>query len=182
MAKLRERYALALFELSEENNSLKATLDQAILVKNALTEEEVQSYLVHPHVSDTEKKKLFKQAFSDNIGQLLMDFLFLMVDKNREALITPSLSELIHRINRHFNKTEAIVVSARELTETQVENIRALLENKTNMEIELKTRIDSDIMGGFYILIEGRVFDRTVRTDLITMREKLKREGVAHVS
>lgn len=182
MAKLRERYAQALFELSDENNHLEKHLNQALLVRDALKEEDVQDFLVHPHISKSKKKALFNDVFSQSIDPLLMDFLFLLIDKNRAALIVPSLSEYIKRVNRHFNKTEATVVSAKKLTEKQAEAIRTILMNKTNMDIVLREKVDPDVIGGFYILIDGFVFDRTVRSQLHTITEKLKREGGANVS
>ena len=30
------------------------------------------------------------------------------------------------------------------------------------MQIDLKTKIDSDVIGGFYILIDGYIYDGTV--------------------
>ncbi|GAA0491101.1 F0F1 ATP synthase subunit delta [Alkalibacterium sp. s-m-22] len=182
MAKLRERYAQALYDLSIENDNIKKTLREATLVNNALNEEEVQFFLLHPHVSDSEKHQLFESTFSEHIESFLLNFLHLMIDKNREGLIIPTLTELITRIKRQLNQTEATVVSAKELTEKQVEAIRELLTKKTQMDIEFHLKVDPDVIGGFYILIDGFVFDGTVRTQLIKMKEKLKREGVAHVS
>lgn len=182
MAKLRERYAQALIDLAMENNNIKKTLQEAVLVNDALKKDEVQHFLLHPHVSDSEKHQLFDTSFSEHIDSFLLNFLHLMIDKNREGLIVLTLTELITRIKRQLNQTEAVVVSAKELTEEQVESIRELLTKKTQMDIVFQMKVDPDVIGGFYILIDGLVFDRTVRTQLIKMKEKLKREGVAHVS
>jgi F-type H+-transporting ATPase subunit delta len=43
------------------------------------------------------------------------------------------------------------------------------------MEIKIKTKVDPDVIGGFYILADGRIFDCTVRSELNKMRERLKR-------
>ena len=53
--------------------------------------------------------------------------------------------------------------------------IRAVLSKKINLEIHITPVVDPDIVGGFYVLMDGRVFDATVRSDLNAMRERLKR-------
>jgi len=49
------------------------------------------------------------------------------------------------------------------------------LSKKINLEIHITPVVDPDIVGGFYVLMDGRVFDATVRSDLNAMRERLKR-------
>jgi F-type H+-transporting ATPase subunit delta len=175
MAKLKDRYANALLELSEEKDSLERDLEQAVLVRDALGDPEVQAFLLHPHVPDTAKYQLFQKTFSVNLANHLMGFLYLMVSKSRESLIVPALTEYIDLINRRLGKIEAKVVSAKQLTDKQIESIRTLLSEKSQMQVDIKATVDPDVIGGFYILIDGRIFDRTVRAELNNMKERLKR-------
>lgn len=175
MAKLKDRYANALLELSEEKGTLENDLEQAVFVRDALEESSVQSFLLYPHVPDTAKHQLFQNAFSDRLAKHLMGFLYLMVRKNREFLIVSSLNEFIYRANKRLGKVEAKVVSAKALTEKQIKTIQTLLSKKNNMQVEVKATVDPDVIGGFYVLVNGYVFDRTVRTDLNNMKERLKR-------
>jgi F-type H+-transporting ATPase subunit delta len=175
MAKLRDRYANALLEISEERGTLEKDLEQVIMVRDTLNSADVQSFLVHPHIPDSAKHQLFQKAFSDKLAKHIMGFLYLMVRKNRELLIVPALTEYIDSANRRFGKIEAKVVSAKPLTEEQTESIRMILSRQINMEIKIKTKVDPDVIGGFYILADGRIFDCTVRSELNKMRERLKR-------
>ena len=50
MAKIEERYAKALLEISEENNSLQRDLEQVVLLRKTLNNEDAKSYLTHPHI------------------------------------------------------------------------------------------------------------------------------------
>lgn len=175
MAKLKDRYANALLELSEEKGTLERDLEEAILVRDTLRNTDVQAFLEHPHVPDTEKHQLFQNAFLKNVSNHLLGFLYLMVRKNREQLIIPALTEYIDRINRRLGKIEAKVVSAKALTDKQIESIRIILSKKLGMQVEIEAQVDPDVIGGFYVLVEGRIFDRTVRSDLNIMKQRLKR-------
>lgn len=79
---------------------------------------------------------------------------------------------------RQNGKTEAEVVSAKELTPRQIESIRGILEKKTGLNVEIKVNVDPDLIGGFYVIIDGRMFDGTVRNDLKSMKDRLKRGSV----
>lgn len=174
MAKLKDRYANALLEISEEKGSLENDLKQAVMVRDVLSSDEVQAFLAHPHIPDSAKHQLFQNAFSGKLAGHIMGFLS-HGSKNRELLIVPALTEYIDSANKRFGRIEAKVVSAKPLTEEQVESIRMILSGQTDMEIMIKTKVDPDVIGGFYILADGRIFDSTVRTELNRMRERLKR-------
>lgn len=175
MGKLKDRYANALLELSEENGTLEEDLKQAVLVRDTLKKADVQAFLTHPRVPDSAKHKLFNSAFSDKLAKHMMGFLYLMVKKNRESLIVPALTEYIDRSNRRLGRIEATVVSAKALTEKQIESISNILSRKINMQVKVKATVDPDVIGGLYVLVDGRIFDRTVRSDLNNMKERLKR-------
>ena len=98
-----------------------------------------------------------------------------MVDKGRESLIIPTLTEYVNRANRLLGRIEAELVSAKVLTEEEIESVRVLLSKKLGKEVKLNHRVDPDVIGGFYVLVDGHIFDCTVRTDLNNMKESLKR-------
>lgn len=175
MAKLKDRYANALLEISEESGTLDKDLEQVIMVRDTLKSDDIKAFLVHPHIPDSAKQDLFQKAFSDKLANHLMGFLYLMVQKNRESLIVPALTEYIERADRRFGSIEANVVSAKELTEEQIESIRMVLSRQIDMKVKINAKVDPDVIGGFYILVDGRVFDCTVRSELNTMIERLKR-------
>lgn len=182
MDKLANRYANALMELSEENGTLKEDLAQAVLVHDSLRNAEVQTFLVHPHIVYSQKQDLLKQTFADRISNHLMGLLCLMIDKKREAFIVPALDVFIASANQKQGITEARVVAAVEMSEEQVALIHDILQKRLNRTIAIKTEVDSDLLGGFYILVDGHVFDGTLRTEIHRMKESLKRGGAVDAS
>jgi F-type H+-transporting ATPase subunit delta len=178
MAKLKDRYANALLELSEEKGTLEKDIEQATFIRDIFRNSDVQAFLLNPHFPDSAKHQLFHNAFLKNLSNHLMGFLYHMVGKSRESLIVPALTEYIKCSNRRLGKIEAKVVSAKALTEKQVEFIRTLLSQKLHMQVEVKAAVDPNVIGGFYVLVNGYIFDRTVRTDLNDMKERLKRGNV----
>ena len=80
MAKLKERYANALLELSEESGTIGKDIEQAVLIRDALKNADVRlSY--ESRVPDSAKQELFDNFFSEKLSKHLMGFLYLMIRK-----------------------------------------------------------------------------------------------------
>lgn len=174
MAQVSERYARALFRVSEENDSLERDLEQVIFVRDRLDKDDVQAYLNHPGIKKRQKEAFFQEAFPEIAPQLL-DFLFLMLQKRRENIIVSALSDYIELVNRHFDRIKARVVSARGLDVEQISSLEVLLSQHLDLEVSLVSEIDPEVIAGFYVLVEGHIFDGTVRTQLNEMKKRLKR-------
>ena len=181
MAGLSARYASALFELALESGNAAAYRDQAVLIRDALSDEACRRVIEHPHVSAQQKKELVSRAFAGKISEDLLGFLHLAIDKNRERFILPGLRALIGRLDEHFGRAGATIVSASALSEEQIAALRELIGKKLGKELEISVQIDPSLIGGFYIYADGYLLDRTIKTRLKEMKVSLQR-STAHDS
>lgn len=177
MAKLENRYVHALLELSLEHGRLEKHVDDAKFIRQTLNDETIQAFLAHPHIANQEKFDLLETAFKDHTDDLMLGFLHLLIRKNREQVLLPILEEFIESGNKQLGKIEAKLVSATPLKDEQLAIVKKVLSQKLNMQVEVLATTDPDVIGGFYILVDGRVFDATVRSEMNQMRERLKRGG-----
>lgn len=173
MAKVRDRYASALFEISIEANSLEKDLEYAIWIRDSLNDEETQVFLTHPAIPNSAKSELLQSAFSDKVSEQMVGFLYTMIEKNRESLILETLDQYIELVNKYFGKIKALVVSAKVLTSKQIESISKILSKKTDMEVSVEYKIDPDVIAGFYVLLDGRIYDNTIRSELNSMKKSI---------
>lgn len=174
MAGLKRNYALKLLERSEEDDILEMDLEQASMLRDALGDSKIQVFITDPKVPIFDKHQLFTDFFSGKISDHLMKFLNHMLQKNQESLIIPVLTEYIDWGNRRLGRVEAKVTSAKELTEKQIESIRSILSKQFDMDVEVKVSVDPELIGGFYVLADGHIFDGTVKSDLNNMKRMLK--------
>lgn len=175
MAKLKDRYANALLEISEEQGTISKDLEQAIFIKNALDNTKTISFLMNPGISVSQKHAFLDNIFSDSISDYMKNFLYLMIQNGHGSKIVATLDAYIERAKRLVGVLEAKVVSARPLDAKQLNTIREILKKKAHMDVEITYDVDPDVIGGFYIMVGDRIFDATVRSELIKMKESLKR-------
>jgi len=166
MAQLSNRYAAAIFDLSLERGVLDENLSQAIVMRDALEDEQCHSIITHPRISATEKRSFFDKIFLDRVSKDLLGFLHLAVTKNREAYIVPVLDAFIEMARTHLRRTTALVISAIPLREEQTNALAELLSKKINKQVSIEQRTDPSVIGGLFIQVDGYFIDRTVKTRL----------------
>jgi len=173
VAKLSNRYAAALFDISIERDALRENLDQADFLREMLKGKECQGVITHPRISTAEKKKFFDTAFSGQISADLLGFLYLAVSKNREKIIIPVLADFIDMGNRHIRKTTATVVSAVDLRNDQVSSLASLLSKKLDKQVDIAVKVDPSVIGGLYIQVDGFYIDKTIKTRLRDIKDSM---------
>lgn len=173
MAQLSSRYAAALFELCMERGMLNEYLEQAVFLCDTLREPECQKIITHPKITVVQKRAFFKEAFEGKIHEDIIGFLTLTVEKNREKYIIPALSAFIDLANNELRRTKAEVVSAVPLKPEQVSAIASMLSRKLNKQVEVIVKVDTSIIGGLFIQVDGYYFDRTIKNRLGDIKNNL---------
>ena len=175
MADLGIRYATALFELSEESGSLNEYFEQAQFLRDSLKEGDALRVLTHPRISAKEKHAFLTEAFGGAVHQDFVNFMKLVVSKNREAYLVSAFSKLVEMIRVRQNKTTARIVSAVPLTDEQALRLTELLAKKLNKQVDVTIVIDPSQIAGISIHVDGYFLDRTVKTMLKNMKETVRR-------
>ena len=166
MERLSVIYASALFDLAKQHDAVDEFLNQAIFLRDSLSDADCQRMLDHPQISAAEKQNIFKKAFAGKIHDDLLGFLYLVADKNREAQLLPALTALIGIIERYNRKVTAKVLSAAPYDENQAESLREILSKKLDKFVELDLKVDPSVIGGPYIFVDGYYIDWTVKKRL----------------
>jgi len=175
MAGISKRYGRALYDLAQKRGSLEACLDQAPAVRDALEMPESRRILQHPHISREEKLAFIQTAFSGNLHELLKDFLSLLIVRGRAAIAAEALTEFIQLGMEWRGQVEAHVVSAAPLRDEQLSAIQTVLARKLGKQVDMVSKVDPSLIGGFLIAVDGHCIDRTVQRRLADMRNSIEK-------
>lgn len=176
MAKLvSERYALALFETGLELDRLDEFKNEINSVSNVLEDEpKIELILNHPKISKDEKKELLNVIFKDVVSQEVLNFLYVIVDKNRERYLREMCDYYDFLYNEEKNIVEATIVTAVPIEKRTEEKLKLVLTNKLNKNVKLKNVIDTNIIGGAMLKVDNKVIDGSIRGQLDSMMKNLK--------
>ena len=172
---VEKRYVDALLELWEEGGRSLRFVEQTEAVRDRLEKPEMAMFFKQPSVALEDRLEVLLSDFGAQVDENLKGFLHLLLKDERVRMIVPILSKTLVEANRRLGRVIAWVVSAKPLSETQEQAIHDALVKELDLEIDLITKVDTDVIGGLYILVEGKVLDLTIRTELNRLKHSLMR-------
>ncbi|MFN8576450.1 MAG: F0F1 ATP synthase subunit delta [Candidatus Sericytochromatia bacterium] len=170
-----ERYAQALFEISQSQNLTEKIQEDLKVISETLKEyHDFNNLLLHPVISNQDKKDMFSKIFSEKIDKVTENLVMLLIDKKRESLI-PEISELYKQMyNKLHSRVIAEVYTSIEISKNLLSIIKGKLETYLSKEVEIEDHVDPKVIGGVLVKIGDRVIDGTIRTKFENMARSLR--------
>ena len=171
------RYAKALFLSAKEHNILEEVHQNLDLIKNTLkANQDFLEVINNPVVKESKKITIFQGIFGESINQLTLDFLILLVNKNRETSLL-DIIRIFAKLYYEETNTKIVVVSTKvpinKETEQSLENI---IKEKFNAKAEIESIIDHNMIGGIKVRVDNLLLDLSVRNQLQEIKKHLKKE------
>lgn len=171
---IARRYASALFDLAQEQGKIDAfEKELETVVKTVETSPELAAVLDNQLMEAYIKKDVIHQVFTGQVSDTTVDFLKVVLDKHREMYLKDIYNYFVVAANEFRNLRDAEVVSARELTEADLAEVKAKLEKMTGKTIRLTSRVDQSIIGGLVVRIGDKIIDGSVTKRLELLKETL---------
>jgi len=169
-----DRYAQAVYELGKEEGileDLQSDLGEVNEVIN--TNEEFFPFLTHPLVPDKDKQELLEEVFGDFLGREAMNFLKLLVQKDREDYL-PLIYKRVKKLRMDQDEIVEVEVAyppgfdREEVLGRVEENLREILDREIWIT---EVSEDENLIGGVRLKIGERVIDGSVQGKLEGLRE-----------
>ena len=163
-----ERYSLALFELSEENNLLSQIEDQSSSVLKLINQSEDFSSLIKDPTTNQEdlSKVINKIAENNKFENLFKNFLNFLIQKRRFFFIERILKSFIEICSRKRGELKAELRSAKNLSNDEISKITELLTKNFNSKIRLNYKYDESLIGGLVIQVGSTMIDNSIKNKL----------------
>ncbi len=167
-AEVAQPYAQALLSVAQANNLTEEFgADARTLISLISGSGELQNCLDNPFIQPETKKNLLKQLLGEGVNPYLRNFILLLVDRRRISFLEPILQQYVNLL-RELNQTVlAEVTSAVPLTDAQLQTVKEKVLSITKArEVEIVTKIDTDLIGGVVIKVGSQVIDASLRGQL----------------
>ena len=179
-AAIARRYAHALFGLGEEvadAGTLLADLEAFTQVVEA--SDELSRVMFTPLYPRAERRAVVSEVANRlELRDEMRAFLMILVDENRTRLLYEVRDSLRQLVEEAAGRVSAQLTSARELDDAQLEAIREALSRRVGAQVRLETSVDPALIGGVIAQVGDQLFDGSVRTQLVSLGESL-RKGTA---
>ena len=172
---LAKRYADALFSTAlRKDIAVELEENCRAFVELLRINPGFKQYLLSPQVRTEDKTGLLQKTLGDTVAPLFMNFLLLLIQKERFYFIEEIASAYIDLHEQHRGIQKATAISAVPLEDDLRERLIARLEQETEKKIRLKTKVDPAIIGGMIVILDNKILDGSVRHKLERMRNSLR--------
>jgi len=174
---ISRRYAKALILIGQEDGRAEqynAELESVVGLFD--TQEDFETALINPLFNKNDRKKVLEAVLAAiDLSEIMKSFLILLFDKGRIGFLREIASYYKDLADELKGVVKASIVSATELSSEAVEKIKESLSKKTGKTIVLNVQQDPGLIGGVVTKIGDLVMDGSVKTQLMNMRETLKK-------
>jgi F-type H+-transporting ATPase subunit delta len=176
---IAERYAKAIFSLAKEEGDCRGTGKELHRFLKLFEEvKELKIFLLNPAYSLKDKRKAIDGL--DHVKDLTVltkNFLLLLIKKGRLVVFSEICKFYDSFLDKEDGRLRAEVSLAVKSDDVLLEEIKKKLEKITEQEVVLSVKIDPNLIGGALVRSGDLIFDGSVKTQLETIKERLK-EGV----
>ncbi|TLX77165.1 ATP synthase F1 subunit delta [Labilibacter sediminis] len=168
------RYAKALFLLSKEKGVVDMVFnDMCMLADQCKNVDDFSEMLASPVITPSKKKKMLKSIFEKHVHKLTMNFLGIMVDNKRDTLLSSISRNFIDFYKEEQGLKTVTLYTAFELDDEYINNLKPILEKELDAKIELIVRVRDHLIGGFILMVDGKMIDASVANKLKKLKHRL---------
>ncbi len=165
---IAEPYAQALMSVAQSHN-LTEEFGESFRALESLLEQsqDFRDFVMNPIINSESKKSVLRQVMGDDTNPYLINFLMLLVDKRRIIFLEQIAGQYLEQLRKLNQTVLAEVTAARELSEAQTQAIIDRVKSMSNArDVEIKTSINPDIIGGVIIKVGSQVIDASLKGQL----------------
>jgi len=178
---IARRYAKALLLIGKKDGEAETYRSELSGISNLIGQNQSLQQAITNPLHDAGARKRVLETLIDRLGlsKIMRSFLLLLFDKGRIGFID-SIDEFYQKLADELKGVaRATVTSATVLSSDTIEKIRKGLSHRTGKKVILEINQDPSLIGGIVTRIGDLVLDGSIKTQLLGMRESLKRgEGV----
>jgi F-type H+-transporting ATPase subunit delta len=175
-AGLAGRYALAIFDLAQEERALESVAADFTTLKQLMAESPELTRLVRAAVFSREEQAAGMNGVLHRMeaAPLTRRFILLLASKRRLFALSDIIRAYDSLVAKQKGEMSAQVTSARPLSDAETAELKSILRSKLAKDVNLETRVDPSLLGGLIVKVGSRMIDSSLRTKLNGLRMAMR--------
>lgn len=174
---IARRYAKALLQVAVAQDRVERFYDELTQFSAALDASvTVRQLFADPGILIGTKRTIAKSLCTRlDLSELLSNFLLLLLDRQRLAVLGPILESYRLLADEHEGIVRTTLTSAQPLGAAQVEALRGGLEAVTGKSVRLTVATDPSLIAGVVARIGDKVLDGSIKAQLAKIHDTLQK-------
>ena len=170
---LARPYAKAAFAFASEQGATDNWSNALQMLSAAVQDEAFSAYLNRPELTPAEQVSVFAKVLGENQTQEVSNFLTLLADNDRLALLPEIETEYELLKSQNNNTVDVVIESAFPVTSVQEQLLAQALEKKFNAAVNVTVEVNPALIAGVVIRAGDQVIDDSALNKLEKMRTRL---------
>ena len=163
-----ERYARALFEVAKDSSEIEKierSLQDFLTLQNSSIE--IENFIKNPtQTAEIQKNVIDIISKKMNFCKNLKNFLFLLIEKKRIFFLKRITQNFLKLCASNRGEVKALMVSSKELTENELENLSSELSKSMGSIIKFEYSVDKSLIGGLKLQLGSTMIDTSLKNKL----------------
>jgi F-type H+-transporting ATPase subunit delta len=173
--RVASRYAKSLLQLAQEQNVLNYLIyDMNLFVQVCEENPAFVRTLKSPVISHDKKLTILKKLFDGKVNPITLSLFEIVTRKNREGYLPDIAKEFQHQYKELKGIVEAQVTTTFALTDEIRARVTNIVSESLGKEVDLKEKIDKNIIGGFVLQVGDKQIDESIKSKLQKLKTKFK--------
>jgi F-type H+-transporting ATPase subunit delta len=176
MASVPSTYARAFADvvLEKHLDSSKALQELHSIEQLLAGSKELREVWEAPSIPADQKRRLLDAiAEREGISRPVRNFIAVLIDHKRIQVLQAIVRQLERELNQRLGFAEAEIISARELRDTERQELEAQVGKVTGKKVRARYSKDGALLGGAVIKVGSTIYDGSVKGQLQKIREQL---------
>jgi F-type H+-transporting ATPase subunit delta len=170
---LARPYAKAAFAYASEQGATDSWSSALNLLSAAVQDEAFSAFLTRPELTPAEQVSLFAKVLGEDQTAAVSNFLTLLAENNRLALLPEISAEYEQLKSQNNNTVDVVIESAFPLTSVQEQLLAHALEKKFEAAVNVSVEVKPELIAGVVIRAGDQVIDDSALNKLEKMRTRL---------
>ena len=169
------RYSLALYELATESNILAEIEDHSSSIINLITmSKDFRSLIKDPTNNQEDQLSVLNKISEEyKLNNLLKKFLSFLISKRRFFYVDKILKSFIETCSIKRGELKAELISAKNLNENEVNDIKEELTKNFGSKIKLNYTHDTSLIGGLIVQVGSTMVDTSIKNKLQQIENRM---------
>ena len=176
---LAGRYALALFELADEQQQLDGVADELKQLREMVADSaELRLLITSPVIARDQQAKAMDAILEQaGAGDLTRRFVMVVANNRRLFVLPQMIKGYLAELSRRRGEVTAEVTTAQALSDAQQARLTETLRAEVGAKVQVDLKVDQSLLGGLVVRVGSRMIDSSLRTKLQKLQFAMK--GIA---
>ena len=172
MTETSKEDASALFDLAIDNHVEEETQRALHEVRDTLAGiPDALATLASPAIPKKERLALLEKAWGETLPEYVMGIMQVLCAHGHIRELGDCVAAFDDLLDTARKLSTATVVSAVELTDEEKRKLQTALEKRLERTIRLECSVDSSLLGGLVVTVDGKVMDGSLKHRLHEIKE-----------